>query len=270
MPFVSSTSSTFGAQGRIPRALPGTAFYPAASIQAVYNSGAPSGLYNVSFAGIGVKQVYINTSPSFGGGGGWALMMRGNANQTSADGYTFSYGNSWWTDTADVNLSALKTNQYGTNAKQGSVFAGWSGASRVLVDAGGYSGNNADGQYRQMEFVFSGSNTGANLMFSSATSITSGPTWSTWRSTFGHDRGCQPVFERYGSRANTIYGSRTNYYGCGQAMMFGFQAADDGNCSNDVNSGLGPNQNYCGGGGCWGFAQGCWMGSGGTVKIWIR
>jgi hypothetical protein len=58
--------------------------------------------------------------------------------------------------------------------------------------------------------------------------------------------------------------------GCGQPMMFGYQASDTESAStNDVNSGLGTHPSYCGGSPGQ-FAGGSWMGNGGFVKTWAR
>lgn len=216
-----------------------------------------NGIYWINISGTPV-QVYCMMDSSFSGGG-WMLCMRGQGTQQ------YGYGNSAWTDSTEYSASELLSNTHGTFAKN-IIFFGYTGSSRIIIDAGGFSGNSADGQYRQMEFVFNGTNSPNGLMFSTSNYLSSGPTYSTWRSTFGHDRTSSPFFQRYGSGANSAYGNRS-LVGCGQPMMFGFQANDG---PNDVNSGMGTNSNYCGGGGNYGFAGGSWMGNGGFVKIWTK
>jgi len=242
---------------------------PAASVGAILasNPAAPSGLYWINVPTLGARQIYCDMTGA--GGGGWMLLMRGNGN----DGV--GYNDSRWTDTSESNRTNLHTNTYGEYAKD-AAFYYFSNATKIRIDAGGFGGANADGSYRTFTFDFQGSNTPTNLMFTTANRMSWGATGgsnsrSTWKSTFGQDREGTPVFERFGSTANHSIGNEgRGRRGCGQPMMFGYQASDSENPgTNDVNSGLGTHPSYCGGNPA-GFARGSWMGNGGQVKIWAR
>ena len=73
-------------------------------------------------------------------------------------------------------------------------------------------------------------------MFSTQHAMSWNSSYALWRSTFGQDRTENPSFQRYGSSANQTVGEDRGLKGCGQPIMFGFQAHDG---PNDVNSGLG-------------------------------
>jgi hypothetical protein len=229
----------------------------AASPQAILqvNPTASNGLYWITVPTLGARQLYCDMS-----NGGWMLLMRGQGN----DG--LGYADSRWTDASESGRTDLHLNTYGNYAKD-ATFYYYSSASKIRIDAGGFSGANADGQYRTFNFDFTGSNTPANLMFTTQNRMSWDSSYNNWRSTFGQDRAQRPMFERYGSSSNQSIGNEgSGRIGCGQPLMFGFNSHDG---PNDVNSGLGTHPSYCGGSPA-GFARGSWMGNGGYVKIWAR
>ena len=222
-----------------------------------------NGLYYISVPTVGTRQLYSEMSGTYG----WMLFMRGRGSNGLA------YGDSRWTDSSESGRTDLHTNSYGDYAKD-SAFYYMNNIQYIRLDAGGFSGANADGNYRSFIFSFSGPSTANNLMFTTGQrmnwSAENVNTRAQWKSTFGHDREGNPVFERYGSQSNHSLGFEgRGRIGCGQPMMFGYQASDSNGGGNDTNSGLGTNPNYCGGSpGV--FAGGSWMGNGGLVKIWAR
>jgi hypothetical protein len=227
------------------------------------NASAPNGLYWITIPTVGARQIYCDMT-----GGGWMLLMRGSGN----DG--LAYNDARWTDASESGRTNLHSNSYGSYAKD-AAFYYYANASKIRIDAGGFSGARADGQYRTFTFDFTGTNTPAALMFTTQNRMGWGTgvanSRSAWVSTFGHDRDGTPVFERFGSTANHSIGNEgRGRRGCGQPMMFGYQASDSESAStNDVNSGLGTHPSYCGGSPGQ-FAGGSWMGNGGSVKIWAR
>lgn len=230
------------------------------------NPGARNGLYWITIPGVGARQLYCEmegseTASGVWAAGGWMLVLRGVGTDD------VKYGDAKWTsseDEGDVDL--LLAGDYGSFAKS-VAFAAFDQASRILVKAGSFSGRNADGTYRSFEFTFDGVGTPQNLMFTTDRAMSWNSTYALWRSTFGQDRSTNPSFHRAGSTANQDVGQDRTIKGCGQAMMFGFNARDGGN---DVNSGLGTHGSYCGGSGGAGFAGGSWMGNGGSAQIWMR
>lgn len=215
---------------------------------------ASNGSYWLNVPGVGPRQIYCDMQ-----NGGWMLVMRGNGNDGVA------YNDSRWTSTGDDGANLLLSGSYGSFAKS-TAFTAWNTCTQIRISAGGFSGANADGNYRSFEFTFGGSSTPANLMFTTQNSMTWNSSYSSWRSTFGQDRASDPCFERFGSTANQSVGQNRGRRGCGKPMMFGFNSHDG---PNDVNSGLGTHPSYCGGS-PGGFARGSWMGNGGTVQIWAR
>jgi len=214
-----------------------------------------SGSYYITLPTVGATQLYCDIA------GGWYLVMRG----AGADSY--GYDNAAWTNSTAYSESNLLTNTTGTFAKS-SAFYYMNNCNQIKVYAGGFSGASADGVYRNFTFSFTGTNTPTNLMFTTANAMSWDSNYSTWRATFGQDRTNDPKFERYGSSANQTVGStRSGRNGCGQPLMFGFNAYDG--AGNDVNSGLGTHPSYCGGSpGV--FAGGGWMGNGGYVMIYAK
>lgn len=225
----------------------------AADILAI-NPTATNAAYWLNVPGIGPRQIYCDMS-----NGGWMLMMRGGGNEGIA------YDDARWTSTGDDGANLLLTGSYGTFGKS-TAFTAWNTCTQIRITAGGFSGANADGQYRSFTFTFGGSNTPKDLMFSTQNSMSWDSSYSSWRSTFGQDRAGDPMFQRYGSSANQSVGQNRGLRGCGKNMMFGFNSHDNGNC---VNSGLGTHPSYCGGS-PGRFAGGSWMGNNGFVQIWAR
>jgi hypothetical protein len=180
----------------------------------------------------------------------------------------YPYDNPYWTNSTAYLSDNLLTGTTGSFAKN-DAFYYMTGCNQIKVYAGGIGGAGADGNYRSFIFSFTGTNTPVNLMFTTSNAMSWNSDYNTWRSTFGQDRIYEPVFQRYGSPANqTITASRVTT-GCGQPLMFGFNARGNGD-PNDVNSGLGQNSAYCGGGTSNALANGNWSGSGGYVQIWAK
>ena len=119
--------------------------------------------------------------------------------------------------------------------------------------------------------IFAGTNTTANLMFTNANTLLTGPTFSDWIQGFGvaYGRTNGSFFQRMGDCSNlapSFSQCRTSVPGCGQPMAFGWQAADVSN-ANLVNTGLGTNVASCGGN-PGGFSQGSWMGNVDKVLVY--
>lgn len=240
--------------------VPGTLNNPATNIAQLQASGiTASGAYYFNIPTVGTKQIYADLSEP----GGWYLLMRGY----SYDSY--AYGNAVYTDANSYSESDLLTPNFGNFAKN-NAFYYMTGCNQIKVVAGGFSGPGCDGNYRTFTFNFGGTNTPNNLMFTTANAMswtgTGFNTYGNWRATFGQDRTFNPSFQRYGSSSNQSVGEVRGLYGCGQPLMFGFNAHDS---PNDVNSGIGTNVNYCGGN-PGGFARGSWMANGGYVQIWAK
>ena len=231
-----------------------SAIRSATNIAALQSFGiTTSGSYYITLPTIGATQIYCDLS------GGWYLVMRGAGNDA------YEYNAAAWTDSTAYNASNLLTNSTGSFAKN-SAFYYMTGCNQIKLNAGGFSGAGSDGAYRNFTFNFTGTNTPTNLMFTTSNAMSWDSSYSTWASTFGQDRGTDPLFERYGSAANQTVASTRGRAGCGQPLMFGFNARDN---SNDVNSGLGTHPSYCGGN-PGGFARGSWMGNGGYILIWAK
>jgi len=185
------------------------------------------------------------------------------------------YDDARWTSSDETDAANLLTPEFGTFAKS-AAFASYDSATRVLLVAGGFNGNNADGEFRSFEFDFAAADTPRNLMFNTTSAMSWNSSYEVWRSTFGQDRSSQPMFQRGGSSANQTVGlDRAVGGGCGLPLMFGFQADEKvlqtaNGLPNDVNSGLGTNPGHCGGGATSGFAGGDWMGKDGSVQIWMK
>lgn len=218
------------------------------------NPSAANGAYWLIVPSVGTRQIYCDMS-----NGGWMLLMRGGNNDAIA------YNDSRWTSSGDDGANLLLTGSYGTFGKSAG-FTAFNNCTQIRITAGGFSGANADGSYRSFIFTFGGANTPKDLMFSTQNSMSWDSSYGTWRSTFGQDRAGDPCFHRFGSSANQSVGQNRGLRGCGQAMMFGFNSHDNGNC---VNSGLGTHPSYCGGS-PGKFAGGSWMGNGGYVQIWAK
>ena len=179
------------------------------------------------------------------------------------------YDDARWTSSDETDAANLLTPEFGTFAKS-AAFASYDSATRVLLVAGGFNGNNADGEFRSFEFDFAAADTPRNLMFNTTSAMSWNSSYTEfWSPTFGHERSNNPMFQRGGSSANQDFAlvRELTEGGCGEPLMFGFQAMD---ASNDVNSGLGTNPAGCGGSTSSGFAGGNWMGNGGKVQIWMK
>jgi hypothetical protein len=177
----------------------------------------------------------------------------------------YAYDNAAWTSNVAVNEAGIISNATGSFAKSDAFFY-MTSCNQIKLYAGGFSGAGADGTYRNFTFSFTGTNTPKNLMFTTANAMSWDSSYSTWASTFGQDRGTDPLFERYGSAANQTVASTRGRAGCGQPLMFGFNARDN---QNDVNSGLGTHPSYCGGN-PGRFSGGSWMGNSGYILIWAK
>jgi hypothetical protein len=201
------------------------------------------------------------------GGKSWLLVMASPA----ADS-TWCYGSAKWQSATAVNQASLLSNG-GLNVTAGSMhnlFFSYDGFNEVRIRTISSVGNSYVGTVAgtsDLLFAFNGTNSVRNLMFTSVNFLVSGPTYASWRASFGQDRTGEPFFERNGSCSNitSALGTCRPRKGCGQPLMFGFQAYDW--WPNDVNSGLGTNSADCGGTsvscsnacrGC-GFAIGDWM-----------
>jgi hypothetical protein len=228
----------------------------AANIGSIQSFGiTSSGVYWINLPTVGAKQIYCDLSVA----GGWYLVMKG----FGTDDY--AYDNAAWTSNVAVNEAGIISNATGSFAKSDAFFY-MTSCNQIKLYAGGFSGAGADGTYRNFTFSFTGTNTPKNLMFTTANAMSWDSSYSTWASTFGQDRGTDPLFERYGSAANQTVASTRGRAGCGQPLMFGFNARDN---QNDVNSGLGTHPSYCGGN-PGRFSGGSWMGNSGYILIWAK
>ena len=216
---------------------------------------SPSGPYWIDISGdVGPRQLHCDMR-----NGGWMLVMRGKSDDD------LPYGDNRWTSPNDDSADHLLDGRFGAFAKSVASTSYYK-ASRILVVAEGFSGYGG-GSFGSFEFDFGNeADSPGNLMFSTQHAMSWNSSYALWRSTFGQDRTENPSFQRYGSSANQTVGEDRGLKGCGQPIMFGFQAHDG---PNDVNSGLGTNDNYCGGNPS-GFSRGSWMGSGGRVQIWMK
>jgi len=228
----------------------------APSVQYLIDNGyTADGVYWIDVDTIGPTELYCDLS-----GGRGALLLRGYGPEN------YPYGNAMWTDSSEQDPTNLHTGTTGSFAKS-EAFYYMAGCSQITLYAGGFSGANADGTYRNFTFNFTGTNTPTNLMFTTTNAMSWTGTYADWRLTFGQDRDIDPMFERNGSSSNQSVGSDRTRKGCGEPMMFGFQAHDAPD--NDVNSGLGTNNQYCGGD-PGGIARGDWMGNNGYVQIFAK
>jgi len=197
----------------------------AASCKAIRDAGGSigSGTYWLIPDGSTTFEAYCDMS---GAGGGWTLVMKLSSNQ-------FCYGSGRWTDSSALNeanlLTATLPNQGQYDAKSRAFWMLSDATSlRFVTDAGEVSAS------------FVSASSPRTLMTTNSVAFSAYPDYGTWRAAFGQDRSGSPFFMRAGS------GSR-GLSGCGKPCTFCYQALDPGP-NNDVNSGMGQNSEYCGGG----------------------
>ena len=211
---------------------------------------AVDGVYTIDPDGVGAGespfQVYCDMTT---GEGGWTLVMKLSKN-------SFCYGSGNWTNSSAMNADKMLDSDL-PNALQ---YDAKSAAFYMLNDVSSlrfYTSKD-----KSVSVSFADSSSPRTLMTTNSIAFDPYPDYLTWRAAFGHDRQCGPVFMRAGS-AITQGSCRSGGgvpSGCGQVCTFCFQAADGsykcpaspGQCgsgsNNDVNSGIGQNAAYCGGG----------------------
>ena len=127
-------------------------------------------------------------------------------------------------------------------------------AVRVSVINPTSSPQGMTGGRSDFKFTFGGSSTARDLMFTTNTYLSSGPSWDQWKAAFGSGRQNSPWFSRGGSSSNSALpsGGFSGACGCNGAVAgggvsgtgpaFGY-ATTDGTCM--VDTGLGVICSHC-------------------------
>ncbi len=199
-------------------------------------------------------------------GGGWTLVMKLSAG-------SFCYGSSNWTSGKPVNADKMMDSGF-PNAGQ---YDAKSAAFDALDDVTTIRFQTTAG-VAKVGFVAPASP--RKLITTNDIGFSAYPNRAQWKTAFGHDRDRAPIFMRAGkavTKGNTCRTDPNNTpSGCGKPCVFCYQASD-GNCcgcasggNNDVNSGIGNNQAYCGGGqvGC--STGGVWSNKSLRTLVWAR
>jgi len=200
-------------------------------------------------------------------GGGWTLVMKLSANQ-------FCYGSGHWTSLQPMNedhtLQPVMPNARQYDAKSRAFY--------MMTDTSELRFETSRG--RNVTVSFAADSAPRTLMTTNDVGFAQYPDYAEWTAAFGHDRAQAPIFMRAGQPVTQGNVCRTNPAntpsGCGQRCTFCYQAGDGGGCptaasANDVNSGVGQNAAYCGGGSadrC--SAAGQWSDMNLRTNIWAR
>ena len=208
-----------------------------------------SGVYSVDPDGAGGEapfEVYCDMTTE---GGGWTLVLKLSKNE-------FCYGSGRWTDSQALNGQNMLTDAM-PNAQE---YDAKSKAFFLLSDVTSLRFSTSRNKATSVTFVSPASP--RKLMTTNDVAFAKYPDYSPWRDAFGHDRQCGPIFMRAGTPiwSGSCRSGGNVPSGCGQLCTFCFQASDGnygcpaspGQCgsgaNNDVNSGMGQNVSYCGGG----------------------
>ncbi len=228
---------------------------------------APSGIYEIDTDGAGTAaafQVYCDMTTD---GGGWTLVMKLGAGE-------FCYNNPNWTSLAPVFEIQMLNPTFPT-------VGGYDAKSRAfygLTDATGLRFSTSRNNAVTVTFVRASSP--MTLMTTNTVPFAAYPDYTAWRAAFGHDRSRAPIFMRAGVVLEAGNICRSNPLatpvGCGQRCTFCFQAGDGACCGcaatavNDVNSGIGQNPAYCGGGQTNCSTAGVWSDPNLRTLVWAR
>ena len=154
------------------------------------------GLNNLTLGGSSYS-VYVDTTL----GAPWALLLGGPGNDTNWD-----YASSNWLSTSPISEASLYGGGAGISAgAKHSMFYSLSTFSAIRVSVSVSSP--AQGQSAGTQdffFNFTGFASIANLMFTTANELLSGPTFSDWVTGFGLQSNGSPYFQRMGNCTNPI------------------------------------------------------------------
>ena len=199
-------------------------------------------------------------------GGGWTLVMKLSAG-------AFCYGSGQWTDGKPVNADKMLDAAFPAAGQYDAKSAAFDALDDVQTLRLHTTANTV-----KVEFLQAASP--RNLMTTNDVAFKAYPNYGQWKAAFGHDRGRAPIFMRAGKAVTAGNTCRTDPQntpsGCGKPCVFCYQASD-GNCcpcdsgsNNDVNSGIGNNSAYCGGGQANCSTSGEWATKTLRTLVWAR
>ena len=207
--------------------------------QKATNPSSADGIYTISPDGTSGNtfKVYCDMTTA---GGGWTLVMKLGSN-------SYCYGSTNWTAKAPVAEASM------TDTTTGFFDA----ESRGFYLLGDTTSLRFDTKHGSVTVGFASPSSPQTLITTNTIPFSAYPDYTNWRAAFQQDRSQAPIFMRAGVAVTVGNTCRTNPNntpsGCGQLCMFCYQAADTSCCgcaatNNDVNSGIGNNPAYCGGG----------------------
>ena len=199
-------------------------------------------------------------------GGGWTLVMKLSAG-------SFCYGSANWTNGNALNADKLLDATFPT--------AGQYDAKSVAFDAlKDVETLRLHTTVAAVQVNFVKPASPRVLMTTNDVEFKAYPNYSQWKAAFGHDRGRAPIFMRAGKAVTKGNVCRTDPAntpsGCGKVCVFCYQASDGDCCpcasgsNNDVNSGIGTNSAYCGGGLANCSTNGTWSSQTLRTMVWAR
>jgi subtilisin-like proprotein convertase family protein len=245
--------------------VPGTEKNPAVSCKEIVTKlpASKSGVFWLKTAGA-PYQAYCDMTTA---GGGWTLVMKLSAG-------SFCYGSGNWTNGQPMNADKLL--DPGVPPSSGAYDAKSVGFY-TLPDVTALRLVTSKNAETTVTFVAAASP--QKLMTTNDVDFLTYPNYAQWVGAFGHDRAQAPIFMRAGvpvKKGNTCRNNPDSTpSGCGKPCTFCYQAAD-GNCcgcavnANDVNSGIGQNSEYCGGGQGNCSTAGQWSDSQLRTVVWAR
>jgi len=196
---------------------------------------------------------------------GWTLVMKLSAGD-------LCYGSSHWTSGEPLNADRMLDRSFPASGE----YDAKSQAFDNLVDTDQLRFQTTRGT---VTVDFSDTQTPQNLMTTRDVPFLGYPAYERWRAAFGHDRAQAPIFMRGGQPETEGNICRMNPgatpSGCGKRCVFCYQAADGACCgcnvtANDVNSGVGNNRDYCGGGRTNCSTAGSWSNASLRTLVWAR